>query len=56
MHNKITRRIAKALVAFLAVMGVIFIALIIYWWPVIDRLIVRPCHYYPHTFADCREE
>jgi len=38
---------------FLIVAGIIAVALFIYWYPVIDRLYVRPCYYYPKAFADC---
>lgn len=31
--------------------AVLFIA---YYFPLLDRM-VRPCHYYPETFKDCRE-
>lgn len=54
--RKITRNIYLTIVHLLAVMGIIFIAIIAYWWPVIDRLAIRPCHYYPHAFADCVEK
>ena len=47
--------LSKIIVGILAFFGLIFIALIIYWWPVIDRL-VNLCEYYPNAFADCREE
>lgn len=48
--------IRKIVKWYLITMGVILTALIIYYWPVIDRLIIRPCHYYPETFANCRED
>jgi hypothetical protein len=51
--NKPLRVAYQVLVHLLAIFGIIFIALIAYWWPVIDRLAIRPCHYYPHAFADC---
>lgn len=47
--------LSKIIVGILAFLGLIFIALIIYWWPVIDRF-VNLCEYYPKAFADCREE
>lgn len=40
----------------LAVFGIILIVIIAYWWPVIDRIYIRPCHYYPHAFADCNNK
>lgn len=46
--------IRNIILIILAMFGAAFIALIIYYWPVIDRLYVRPCHYYPHAFADCK--
>lgn len=39
--------------------GAFLIAIVIFviaWFPVVDRLIIRPCHYYPHAFADCIEK
>lgn len=47
--------LSKIIVGILAFLGLIFIALIIYWWPVIDRF-VNWCEYYPNSVADCREE
>jgi hypothetical protein len=44
----------KLIVAILTFFGIAFIALLIYYFPVIDRLYVRPCHYYPNMFSDCR--
>jgi predicted PurR-regulated permease PerM len=47
--------LSKIIVAILAFFGILFIALIIYYWPVIDRLI-NWCEYYPNSVSDCREE
>lgn len=47
--------LSKIVVAILAFLGLIFIVLIIQWWPVIDKL-VNWCEYYPNSLADCREE
>lgn len=44
----------KLIIGILALFGIVFIAIIVYYWPVIDRLYVRPCHYYPQAFADCK--
>lgn len=52
--NKALVIIRNVIITILALFGLAFIALIIYYWPVIDRLYVRPCHYYPHAFADCK--
>jgi hypothetical protein len=49
------RILSKIVVGILAFLGLIFIALIIYWWPVIDRF-VNWCEYYPNSVSDCREE
>jgi hypothetical protein len=51
--NSIVRLIGKIILWVLAIFGVLFIAIIIYYYPVIDRLYVRPCYYYPKAFADC---
>jgi len=40
-------------VAILCVCGIAFIALVIYYYPVIDRLYLNTCNYYPHAFKDC---
>lgn len=55
--KKKTISIALALTKVFA--GAFLIAIVIFliaWWPVIDRLIIRPCHYYPHAFSDCIEK
>lgn len=46
----------QTILHLLAVFGIIFIMVVAYWWPVIDRLYIRPCHYYPNTFINCNEE
>lgn len=46
----------KILQWFFTIVGVLATALIIYYFPVIDRVVIRPCAYYPNTFADCRGE
>jgi len=51
--NKALAIIRNVIITILAIFGLLFIALIVYYWPVIDRLYVRPCHYYPQAFADC---
>ena len=53
--KKIGKIVGLAVLSLLATVGLFTIALIIYYWPVIDRLAIRPCHYYPKAFADCRE-
>lgn len=54
------KRIITAVLYGLGIIAAIstlaLIALIIYYWPVIDRLYIRPCHYYPKAFIDCREK
>lgn len=37
----------------LALIGICTVALFIYYYPVIDRLYIRPCYYYPSAFSDC---
>lgn len=54
--KKVARIAYLSVLHLLAVFGIILIGIIIYWWPVIDRLYIRPCHYYPHTFADCKSK
>jgi hypothetical protein len=44
--------IGKILLWILAIIGALTIAVLIYYSPVIDRLI-RPCYYYPNAFIDC---
>lgn len=46
----------KITLAILAFFGFAFVALLIYYFPVIDRLYVRPCHYYPDLFSNCRDK
>ena len=45
--------LAVIVVSFLSICGIAFIALVIYYYPVIDRLYIQPCNYYPHAFKDC---
>lgn len=49
--GKVLKNIVKW---YLIVMGLAFTALIIYYWPAIDRTLIRPCHYYPKMFIDCQ--
>ena len=53
--NKLLKLLLGTLVSVLSLLGVLFIAVIIYYWPVIDRLYINTCNYYPHTFKDCVE-
>lgn len=46
--------ILRIIAAYLMIMGLLFTALIIYYYPVIDRVYIRPCHYYPKAFIDCQ--
>ena len=55
MKNPIIKAITKVVIGILVFFGAIFIALIIYYWPVIDRF-VNWCEYYPNSVSDCREE
>ena len=52
--TKITKIIFTIIVGILAVIGALTVALFIYYLPAIDRLAIRPCHYYPNMFIDCR--
>jgi len=54
--KKLGKIVGFAILGLLATVGLFTISLIIYYWPVIDRMYVRPCHYYPHTFSDCVEK
>lgn len=59
MRNRDGRRLWRityqTILHLLAVFGIIFISIMVYWWPVIDRVYIRPCHYYPNAFIDCKE-
>ncbi len=55
MKKESLKILSKIIVGILAILGLIFIALIIYWYPVIDRF-VNWCEYYPQSVSDCREE
>lgn len=52
--NKTTKIIFTVIIGILAFIGAITVALFIYYAPVIDRLYMRPCHYYPNMFIDCK--
>lgn len=45
---------AGIIIAILAVLGIVLVALIIRYYPLIDRVYIRPCHYYPQAFIDCQ--
>ena len=54
--KKFATNLLKTLTVILAIFGFIFIVLLIRYWdwlPIADRLI-RPCHYYPEAFIDCK--
>ena len=53
MMNSIVKLIGRIILWTLAVFGFLFVLLIVYYYPVIDRLYIRPCYYYPKAFADC---
>lgn len=44
---------AIVLIAVLLVIAVA-LAVYVYYQPVFDRVMFRPCYYYPEAFADCR--
>ena len=44
----------NVVVGVLSLLGIAFIALIIYYYPVIDRVYIQPCNYYPEAFKDCK--
>lgn len=47
-------KIAKQAVAIVVLVFVVLLVLaIIYYLPVIDRLLLRPCYHYPRAFIDC---
>lgn len=48
--------VLSAIALIVSMLITVALAVIIYYWPVIDRLYVRPCHYYPKAFIDCRKE
>lgn len=54
--NKLRHRILKVLGSIMAILVVLLIGLVIYYWGAIDRIYIRPCHYYPQAFIDCKEQ
>lgn len=52
---KILKILLLSIMSILSIIGIIFIGLIIHYWPVIDRVYIQPCTYYPHAFIDCKE-
>lgn len=53
MMNSIAKWVIRIVVGILALIGLLTVLLLVYYYPVIDRLYVRPCYYYPKAFADC---
>lgn len=51
--KKFVNILGKILLWFFATVGALAVAVLIYYYPVIDRLFIRPCYYYPNAFIDC---
>lgn len=53
MIKSIVKTVGWIVLSVLAFIGLCYVALFIYYYPVIDRLYIRPCYYYPSAFSDC---
>lgn len=51
--KKFFKYLAVGIVALLFLGVATVIAMIIYYYPAIDRVYIRPCHYYPNMFINC---
>ena len=55
--KKFATNLLKTLTVILAIFGLIFIVLLVRYWdwlPLVDRVVIRPCYYYPQVFIDCK--
>lgn len=55
MPRRIGRIAYQTIIHLLAVLGILLIMIVSYYWPVIERLI-NWCDHYPQSVADCKEK
>lgn len=53
---KILEWVATIVISIITILGIVFIALFIYYYPVLDRLYFNTCSHYPEAFIDCKEK